>query len=73
MTFKTFSSQVLGNEIKIDENKKVTCHIGMDIKTVLVKRIVLRKVEGKTLKQNEVWAGKPVNMASKLASYGNEN
>jgi hypothetical protein len=33
----------------------------------------LRKIEGKTSKQNEVWAGKPVNMASKLASLGNEN
>jgi len=45
----------------------------MDKKTVLVKRLGLRKVEGKTLKQNEVWAGKPVNMASKLASVGREN
>lgn len=73
MTFKTFSANILSTEIKLEDNKKVSCHIGMDMKTVLVKRLGLRKVEGKTSKQNEVWAGKPVNMASKLASLGNEN
>lgn len=73
MTFKTFSVNVLGSDIKLEDNKKVSCHIGMDMKTVLVKRLGLRKVEGKTSKQNEVWAGKPVNMASKLASLGGEN
>lgn len=73
MTFKTFSANILSAEIKLEDDKKVSCHIGMDMKTVLVKRLGLRKVEGKTLKQNEVWAGKPVNMASKLASLGNEN
>lgn len=73
MTFKTFSANILSTEIKLEDDKKVSCHIGMDMKTVLVKRIGLRKVEGKTLKQNEVWAGKPVNMASKLASLGDKN
>jgi len=73
MTFKTFSAHILGTKIKFGDDKKISCHIGMDMKTVLVKRLGLRKVEGKTLKQNEVWAGKPVNMASKLASIGNEN
>lgn len=73
MTFKTFSANILSSEIKLEDNKIVSCHIGMDMKTVLVKRLGLRKVEGKTSKQNEVWAGKPVNMASKLASLGNEN
>lgn len=73
ITFKTFSSRILGTVVKLEDDKKVSCHIGMDMKTVLVKRIGLRKVDGKTLKQNEVWAGKPVNMASKLASLGDEN
>ncbi len=73
MTFKTFSVNVLGTEIKFEDDKKVSCHIGMDMKTVLVKRLGLKKIEGKTSKQNEVWAGKPVNMASKLASLGGEN
>jgi len=73
MTFKTFSHHILNTEIKLEDDKKVSCHIGMDMKTVLVKRLGLRKIEGKTLKQNEVWAGKPVNMASKLASLGEEN
>jgi class 3 adenylate cyclase len=70
MTFKTFSAYILGTTIKLE---KISFHIGMDMKTVLVKRLGLRKSEGKTLKQNEVWAGKPVNMASKLAFLGNEN
>lgn len=73
ITFKTFSANILGTEIKFDDNKNVACHIGIDMKTVLVKRLGLRKVDGKTSRQNEVWAGKPVNMASKLASLGNEN
>lgn len=73
MTFKTFSVHILNTEIKLEDDKKVSCHIGMDMKTVLVKRLGLRKVGGETLKQNEVWAGKPVNMASKLASFGEEN
>lgn len=73
MTFKTFSANILSTEIKLEDDKKVSCHIGMDMKTVLVKRLGLRKVEGKTSKQNEVWAGKPVNMASKLASLGEVN
>lgn len=73
MTFKTFSANILSTEIILEDGKKVSGHIGMDMKTVLVKRLGLRKVEGKTLKQNEVWAGKPVNISSKLASLGNEN
>lgn len=73
MTFKTFSANILSTGIKLEDDKKVSCHIGMDMKTVLVKRLGLRKVEGKTSKQNEVWAGKPVNMASKLASLGEAN
>ncbi len=73
ITFKTFSVNILSTEVNLGDDKKVSCHIGMDMKTVLVKRLGLRKIEGKTLKQNEVWAGKPVNMAAKLASLGNEN
>ena len=72
VTFKTFCAFELRKVIKIEEID-ITCHIGMDKKTVLVKKIGLRKSEGKTDKQNEVWAGKPVNMASKLSSLGDKN
>lgn len=72
VTFKTFATNEIAKKITI-ENGKITCHIGMDRKTVLVKRIGIRKASDGTDKQNEVWAGKPVNMASKLASRGGEN
>lgn len=72
ITFKSFSQYEIGNNVKLGD-AKISCHIGMDRKTVLVKRIGMRKSADSTSKQNEVWAGKPVNMASKLASRGGEN
>ncbi len=72
ITFKTIVMKYLSEATK-DDDVKITCHLGMDIKTVLVKRIGMRKVAGKSTKQNEVWAGKPVNMAAKLASKGDAN
>lgn len=49
------------------------CHIGIDQKTVLVRKIGLKSVSGRSDRQNEVWAGKPVNMAAKLASLTKHN
>lgn len=72
VSFKTFSANEIGKHIQIEDGK-IACHIGIDRKTVLVKRIGLRRSPDGTDKQNEVWAGKPVNMASKLASRGEEN
>lgn len=71
VSFLTFCHYKLST-VKINE-KPITAHIGADRKIVLVKRIGIRKTEDKHLKQNEVWAGKPVNMASKLSSRGSEN
>lgn len=42
--------------------------IGMDYGTLLVRRLGLRGT-----RQNEVWAGKPVNMAAKLSSVAGNN
>jgi len=53
--------------ILTEEEKGIGAHIGIDQKTVLVRKMGLKMV-GRTDRQNEVWAGKPVNMASKLAS-----
>ncbi len=47
---------------------KLTAGIGIDRGTLLVRRLGLRGT-----KQNEVWAGKPVNMASKLSSVADSN
>lgn len=72
VTFKSFSKYELPRLVQI-EGINITCHIGMDSKTVLVKKVGIRRIADKTDKQNEVWAGKPVNMASKLATSGDEN
>lgn len=47
---------------------KLTAGIGIDQGTLLVRRLGLRGT-----KQNEVWAGKPVNMAAKLSSVAGPN
>ncbi|MBP7795162.1 MAG: hypothetical protein KA059_00075 [Elusimicrobiales bacterium] len=60
VTFKTICSKVLSNKIS---GFSIKTHIGIDHKSILLKRIGLRGN-----KQNEVWAGKPVNMAAKLSS-----
>lgn len=71
ITFVTFARKYL-NKVKVN-NESVSCHIGSDMGTVLVKQVGLRKNENDTWKKNEVWAGKPVNMASKLSSIGSIN
>ena len=47
---------------------ELTAGIGIDQGTLLVRRLGLRGT-----KQNEVWAGKPVNMAAKLSSLAVSN
>ena len=47
---------------------ELTAGVGIDRGTLLVRRLGLRGA-----KQNEVWAGKPVNMAAKLSSVACSN
>ena len=47
---------------------KLTAGIGIDSGTLLVRRLGLRGA-----KENEVWAGKPVNMAAKLSALADYN
>jgi class 3 adenylate cyclase len=68
VTFKTFVQEVF-----IPNSKRVTdiplgSHLGIDQRTVLVKKLGIKRLDGRTDRQNDVWAGKPVNMAAKLAS-----
>ena len=49
-------------------NWKLSVGIGIDRGTLLVRRLGLRGA-----RQNEVWAGKPVNMAAKLSSCAGDN
>lgn len=73
VTFKTFAHEIAVKKIKERTNQEVGCHVGIDQKTVLVRKLGMKKVGGRTDRQNEVWAGKPVNMAAKLASMSEHN
>lgn len=70
VTFKTFVENDFVPEITRRTNGKIDSgvHIGIDCKTVLVKKVGLPRRKNRTDRQNEVWAGKPVNMASKLCN-----
>lgn len=70
VTFKTFVENDFAPEITHRTNGKIDSgvHIGIDCKTVLVKKVGLPRRKNRTDRQNEVWAGKPVNMASKLCN-----
>lgn len=68
VSFKTFAKEEFVSRIKDLTGQEVGCHIGIDCQTVLVRKIGLRQHGGRSDRQNEVWAGKPVNMAAKLAS-----
>lgn len=73
VSFKTFAQEVFVPTVKAETGLVVGCHIGIDQKTVLVRKVGLKRHGGRTDRQNEVWAGKPVNMASKLAAMGEDN
>ena len=68
VTFKTFAKEEFVPKIKEATGLTVGCHIGVDQKIVLVRKLGLKRYADRSDRQNEVWAGKPVNMASKLAS-----
>lgn len=43
------------------------------MRTVLVRKIGFKRHRGRSDRQNEVWAGRPVNMAAKLSSESGDN
>lgn len=73
VTFKTFAFDVFLPKAKERCNLDIGFHMGIDQKTVLVKSVGIKDSEGRDSRQNEVWAGKPINMASKLASISPDN
>lgn len=68
ITFKTFAQNVFVSEMKKITNIELSAHIGIDQGTVLVCKIGFKRRPGRSDRLNEVWAGKPVNMSSKLAA-----
>jgi class 3 adenylate cyclase len=73
VSFKTFADDVFVPQIRKDTEQEVGAHSGIDIKTVLVRKLGLKRYGDRSDRQNEVWAGKPINMASKLAAMGAAN
>lgn len=71
VTIKTFVEKEFIPSIENigeDDEKNLGAHIGIDRNTLLVRKFGLKKNPGRDDRQNEVWAGKTVNMAAKLAS-----
>lgn len=68
VTVKTVVEDFIEPKIKTLTDENHGAHIGIDQKTVLVRKLGFRRFADRTDRQNEVWAGKVVNMAAKLAS-----
>lgn len=68
VTFKTFSREEFAPRLRDSTGIDIGAHIGIDQKTLLVRKVGLKRHAGRSDRQNEVWAGKPVNMAAKLAA-----
>lgn len=68
VTFKTFANTVAVPSIESRTGVRVGSHVAIDQSSLLVRRVGMRESEDRYDRQNEVWAGRPVNMAAKLAS-----
>ena len=73
VTFKTFIKEEFTPKVVNKTDVDTGVHIGIHQATLLVGKIGLRKSASRGDMHNEVWAGKAVNMASKLASLSNSN
>jgi class 3 adenylate cyclase len=73
VSFKTFVSEHFTPKVEKLTNQHIGGHFGIDQKTVLVRKLGLKSYDNRTDRQNEVWAGKPINMAAKLASLSTDN
>ena len=71
--FKTFVKEEMLPRINEDSNICTGVRIGIDTGTVLVRKIGLKFHSGRTDRQNELWAGKPVNISAKLLSLCEED
>ena len=72
VTFKTFTEEELAPRVREKTGIVIGSHIGIDQQTVLVKKIGFKRYEQRSDRQNEVWAGRPVNMSAKLASLSKD-
>jgi class 3 adenylate cyclase len=72
VTFRTFASEEFIPLIKDKTELNVGSHVGIDMRTVLVRKIGFKRYKDRSDRQNEVWAGRPVNMAAKLSNESND-
>jgi class 3 adenylate cyclase len=73
VSFKTFVFEHFTPKVEKLTEQRIGGHFGIDQKTVLVRKFGLKVYQDRTDRQNEVWAGKPINMAAKLASLSTDN
>ena len=61
----TFVAKEFAPRVKeATDGEVINGHYGIDCRTVLVRKMGLKIVDGRTDRQNEVWVGKRVNMAA---------
>ncbi len=72
ITANTFAREVFTPLVFRRAGLTVGSHVGIDRKTLLVRKIGLRRDRDRTDRQNEVWAGRTVNMAAKLAALADD-
>lgn len=73
VSFKTFVKEEFTAKVTNKTKVDTGVHIGIDQATLLVSKIGLRKSVARGDIHNEVWAGKAVNMASKLSSLSDND
>ena len=73
VTFKTFVHDHFTPMVEEKTEKTIGGHFGIAQRSVLVRKFGFKRHDGRTDRQNEVWAGKPINMAAKLASVSTGN
>ncbi|CAM2790123.1 adenylate/guanylate cyclase domain-containing protein [Pseudoalteromonas distincta] len=73
VTFKTFIQSEFTTRVTNKTSVDTGVHIGIHQATLIVSKIGLRKSASRGDMHNEVWAGKAVNMASKLASLSDND
>lgn len=73
VTFKTFVDEEFTRHVSSKTHIDTGVRIGIDQSTLLVSKVGFKKSASRADIHNEVWAGKAVNVASKLSSLSNDN
>lgn len=68
---KTFIDTTFSKMISDEFHSKIDACYGIDCGQIMVRKIGLQRFKGRTDKQNEVWAGKVVNISAKLSTLEN--